>query len=228
MTKAHRDLLPEKPAIKAIVRFCPGCGFNLSLSFEPLSSIRPSQILRHQRAFPLLLVGCLLDRRRCGFRRYFTLRDRYRDIVDNAANGWPEVLVEKVLMVGGLGQDVRDLPEERIRYRRRRPLVYGDITAARRSLFGVFLLAEELEEVDGLRRRALGDEKSVNAPSVSVAFPFPPGTTGKAKMPMSSSGSPLPLVELGPCMAGSNSNMSCIAPLPSPNIPAASPYFVAR
>src|SRR6185437_2114284 len=85
-----------------------------------------------------LLVGGLLDRRRRRFGCYFALRDRHRDIVDNAADRWAEILVEEVVMVGGLGQDLGDLPEQRIRYRRRRALVYGDIAAVRRSFLGVF------------------------------------------------------------------------------------------
>src|SRR6185437_7655548 len=98
---------------------------------------------------------------------------RHRDIVDNAADRWAEILVEEVLMVGGLGQDLSDLPEQRIRYRRRRALVYGDIAAVRRSFLGVFFLTEELEEVDGLRRRALGHEKSVDASKRVRRLPFP-------------------------------------------------------
>ena len=70
--------------------------------------------LVHPSQGRLLLVGRVLNRGRRGLGRHLPGGDRNRHVVDDAADRGSEILVEEVLMIGGLGQIVGDLFDQRI------------------------------------------------------------------------------------------------------------------
>ena len=101
------------------------------------------------------------------------------------------------------------------------PLHDRDIGAGRGGLFGVFLLAEEFEEVDRLGRRGLGDEPAVDAAERVGRLALAAGNDREGQNADVVFGAgPCRSAAFGPCMPSSHWPIRSIAALPSPNMPA--------
>src|ERR1700722_20667527 len=111
----------------------------------------------------LLLVPGLLDGGGCGFWRRLPGRHRDGDVVDDPTHRRPQILIEEVLVIGRGGELGGHLLDQRVLYPRVAALVGRNVGAFLSGLLGVFLLAEEIKEVDRLLGRRLGDEEAVDS-----------------------------------------------------------------
>src|SRR6266567_7451729 len=123
------------------------------------STARPSAV----RAPSVALLPCGLDRGGGLSRRHATARDFRRDVIDDATDRWTETLVIEVLVIVRLRQIVGDLFHEGVVEAGFAALDHGDEEAGGGKSGLHVLRNEELEEIGGFLRRALGNEPTRDA-----------------------------------------------------------------